>query len=200
MKKGQSRVDSKYHSGLSGPVKGLKRVGFFSIHDSVAFAWDVLEGRLPKMYSECDVFYSDLAWKAGFERFNERAGVKDQRSFAQYMEAVSKIIMGTRAASVIVTGKHAERYLPNHCQALHSTLNGLPCMVYVYNTKINCKDETTIDILKYMASRYKRVGDFCCGYGRSGRIFARHGKSFVMSDFNPECIGYIAQNAERWFR
>ncbi len=53
-------------------------------------------------------------------------------------------------------------------------------------------------MLFHLAERYNRVGDFTCGYGRVGRIFSGAGKTWVMSDYNPTCIGYIGMNASGW--
>jgi 2-polyprenyl-3-methyl-5-hydroxy-6-metoxy-1,4-benzoquinol methylase len=57
---------------------------------------------------------------------------------------------------------------------------------------------TDIEVIGHLARRYARVGDFCCGYGRTLRLFARHGKRFTGSDYNARCIGYIAEHAPEW--
>jgi hypothetical protein len=53
-------------------------------------------------------------------------------------------------------------------------------------------------MLHAIAQRYDTVGDPCCGYGRAGRFFLRAGKRAVLSDFDPHCIGYIAEHAGGW--
>jgi hypothetical protein len=54
------------------------------------------------------------------------------------------------------------------------------------------------ELLHALAQRYDVAGDFCAGYGRTARFFLRSGKRAVVSDFNPQCIGYIAEHAEDW--
>jgi hypothetical protein len=56
------------------------------------------------------------------------------------------------------------------------------------------------EFLHALSQRYDLAGDFCCGYGRTGRFFLRSGKRAVLSDFNSTCIGYVAGMVETWTR
>ncbi len=73
-----------------------------------------------------------------------------------------------------------------------------PAVAYVYNAGFTPEWDGTDQLLDYLAARFDRVGDFCAGYGWVPRAFARAGKTFVASDVNPLCIGYIAAHAEEW--
>jgi hypothetical protein len=56
--------------------------------------------------------------------------------------------------------------------------------------------KSTDDLLHYVARYHSCIGDFCCGYGQSARIFRSEGKQFVCSDFNASCIGFIRETME----
>ena len=51
-----------------------------------------------------------------------------------------------------------------------------------------------------LAARYSCIGDFCCGYGRTAKRFNEAGKRFVVSDYNPAWIGYMAKEWQGWLR
>jgi hypothetical protein len=52
----------------------------------VTFVHDIMSSpTLPDQYGPCDVLVTDLPWQRGFETFNERAGVDDGRTYAQFM-------------------------------------------------------------------------------------------------------------------
>ncbi len=157
-------------------------------------------GPLPPEYKACDVLYTDLPWRPGFEEFNRRAGVEG-REYQEFLAAVSRIVNDFPGPVVLVTGKHARRDLPAPDHVMKSRLNGAPCIALSYRldpAKFCINPEFCFcDVemfLTWLAERFECVGDFCCGYGRVGRIFQEYGRRWVMSDFNPTCIGYIGEN------
>ena len=67
-------IKKNYHSALTNDLKNQKEVEFFKIKNSIAFYYNIIDSLgLPKEYSKCDVLYSELSWKGGLKRFNERA-------------------------------------------------------------------------------------------------------------------------------
>ncbi len=100
-----------YHSAHLAPVTTSPRFAHVSTH-GVALVHDVTTGPLPKAYSECDLLYADLPWRAGFHEFNLRAGVADDRRYGEFMDAVSDLIRGDSRPVVLVTGRHAAKLLP----------------------------------------------------------------------------------------
>ena len=159
-------------------------------HTALKSVHDLFTGPLPEEYRVCDVFYTDLPWQAGFQAFEQRVGAQG-RSYREFMATVSCIVRGLGVCCVLVTGRHALKHLPIPEAVMTSTLNGSPCLLVVYHAHFDRHFWTTIDLLHYLAEHFQCVGDFCCGYGRAGLIFTRHGKRFVMSDYNPRCISYI---------
>jgi hypothetical protein len=189
----------EYHSVYLDPIPALP-VQRWAGHGSVAFVHDILAGPLPAEYASCDVLYADLPWRAGFGRYNQRAGVTDGRTFRQFMTAVAAVLDQHRGPAVLVTGKHALPYLPAPSQLVPLTMPVLdqPALAVLYNMAVSGEWVTTDDLLAYLAAAYIRVGDFCCGYGRTARTFAEAGRTFVASDHNPECVGYVAAHAASW--
>jgi hypothetical protein len=141
------------------------------------------------------VFYSDLPWYTnfGFQRFNDRAAVYDGRTYQQFMDAITAILTTVQVPTMFVTGHHAKPHLPPPTYKFPLHLNEYPAVAYCYH--FDGKPpvaKSAAAVLHEMADRFACVGDYCCGYGTAGRIFAQHGKRFVMSDFNPQCIGAFA--------
>jgi hypothetical protein len=186
-----------YHSALHPAIFAERVARVEHPNGSIAMVHDVMDG-LPEEMNDCDVLYADLPWRDGFGRFNRRAGVRDDRTYPALMRAVSEALNASSAAAVMVTGKHAKRLLPPADAEVPVTLNGGPSVAYVYRMEAlpmpgpNREYLPARDLLAFLADRYDRVGDFCCGYGRSGRTFIGAGKTAVLSDLNPMCIGMIA--------
>lgn len=189
-----------YHSALDIAVSA-EPLDRFESGGSVAFVHDVMEGYLPEEYRTCDILYSDLAWQQGFVKFNRRARKEDGRKYREYMAAVSSILEERITPAIMVTGKHARKLLPKAHYEVPVRLNGPEVVAYCYDFLEEPPGGMDAEeLIRYMARErhYERIGDFHCGYGRSGRVFQEEGKSWVMSDFNPMCIGVIAKTAQTW--
>jgi hypothetical protein len=186
--------------GSAAPVQRIK------IGKSVAFVADICTG-LPAEFASCDILYSEIAWERTFARFAERAGVP--ASYDSYITAVAQIAqnaLGGKAPPVIlICGKSALKHLPTPTARMDVNLNtGGPFIAVAVTVSFGAKlprvterhkNWTNVDtesLLRALAKKYDRVGDFSCGYGNTGLVFANAGKTFVMSDMNAECIGHIA--------
>lgn len=193
--------ESVYHTSLKPPLTGIEPCTRWKESESfAAFVWDIMAGPLPPRYSKCDVLYADLPWQDGFDEFNRRAGVNGGRTYRGFMAAVSAVVEAQRYRPVyLVTGRHALKYLPDPDQTFSLRLDETPSLAIAYNVKhVGRSFGVADELLRYLARQHERVGDFCCGYGRSGRIFRRAGRAFTLSDVNAECIGYIAAHAAEW--
>lgn len=188
-------VADQYHTGLAGGVYvggAAPPVDRYEIEGSVAFVHDITTGPLPEEYEPCDVLYADPPWESGFAVFNERAGVVGV-SYPELIIAVANIILASPVPVVLMWGQKALAKLPEPDQVLPGVLNGGDVSTLVYGASFEGAAG-----LPELASQFNRVGDFMCGYGRSGRVFREAGKAFTMSDYNAGCIGYIAMNAAGW--
>lgn len=195
-----------YHSALAPPLEAKPITEHVEIGESLAFTHDLRHG-LPIVYAACDVFYTDLPWRDGFLVFEARAGAvkaklegrpstltvsKETPRYEGFLQNVAAIVESVKQPVVLVTGKHALRGLPRPEHLYNTYLNGASAVALVYRTELKSYGNE-FEILRELAQRFNCVGDFCCGYGRTGRVFKEAGKRFVMSDFNPACIGRIAQ-------
>jgi hypothetical protein len=187
-----------YH-GAHKPTVDAPRCTHWCDRSSSAFVHDLIGGSLPHAYGTCDVLYTDLPWQKGFDTFNKRAGIDDGRTYREFMAAVSGVITGTTQPAYLVTGRHALSLLPEPAQVLATRLNEDASVIIAYNVpKTHKTFGEARELLRSLATQYERVGDFCCGYGSAARAFRRQGKTFVASDVNPYCIGYIATHAKDW--
>lgn len=187
-----------YHGAHRPPVDALGRLRW-SDGSSLAFVHDLIGGSLPRSYDDCDVFYTDLPWQKGFGVFNERAGIDDGRTYREFMAAVSGVITGVSQPVYLVTGRHALSLLPEPAQVLATRLNEDAAVIVAYNVhKIHRTFGEARELLRSLAAHHERVGDFCCGYGSAARAFRRQGKTFVASDVNSRCVGYVAAHAKDW--
>lgn len=167
----------------------------------VAFVHDLMSApTLPGEYAGCDILVADLPWQAGFETFNKRAGLDGGRTYASFMARVAEIVEATTVPLYLVTGRHALSRLPAPDVVLPMRLNEDEAVAYGYRPGSEAEGAygVTHEFLYALAQRYSVGGDFCCGYGRTGRFFLRSGKRAVLSDFNQWCVGYIAEHAAEW--
>lgn len=169
---------------------------------SEAFVWDVAEhGRLPAAFDSCDVLYADLPWLAGYHGYLDRAGATRRPSFKTFMGAVGSLLSFWSKPAVLVTGAHAKRLLPPAAQELPVRMpvaSRQQAVAYVYGMGLTVDWDMTDGLLNRLAHSFTRVGDFCAGYGWAPRAFIRAGGTFVASDINPQCVGYIAAHAAEW--
>jgi len=144
---------------------------------------------LPKEFEECDVFYIESAWPHGLKVFNERAH-KEVR-FDDYVKALHGIAE-RGVPTFIVAGKTAGKILSDASFNTMISLRGeTEVNLYSYNITTPVYAKTTFDLLDYLATKYECVGDPCCGLGLTGRVFLKHGKKAVISDYNGRCINYL---------
>lgn len=182
----------KYHTALKSPVD-VAPVQRIKVGDSVAFQHDIFRG-LPLEYAVCDVLYADLPWADGFEIFEARAG-KSGRNYESFLKAIWAVIEGTSKPVVVTVGKKGAKHLPTPENIYKTVLNGAPAVALAYRLSLTNHESTTA-IVDELASRFSCMGNFCCGYGRTVKVFHDAGKRFVASDYNAKCIGVMGE----WFK
>ncbi len=183
----------KYHSALSSKelIEGAPLVQRVEIPGfGVAFAHDVRNGVPPDYLLSVDVLYADLPWPAGFALFEARANSAGG-TYMEFIGAVAEWVRVLGKPAVLTTSKAAVKWMPKPDSTVTVRLNSADALALCYGVDVPAQVDT-VDVLQMLASQFKCVGDFCCGYGRSGRVFAGRGGKFVMSDYNPQCIGVIA--------
>jgi len=185
---------SKYHSALSQEActLGVDRCEFSS---GVAFRWSIMDG-LPKEFSACDVIYSDPPWRAGVEKFNKRAGVS-HFDYNELVNAISKALRGTKIPAFLMVGKsESKQYQGWESMApIRSHVHGGVAVLIAYNYQLPILPDglDTEKFILWLAKKFNCVGDFCCGYGTTGRLFEQAGKRSVMCDYNSKCIARVQE-------
>jgi hypothetical protein len=195
-------VREPYHTALlSGHVEDVEPRDHWAEGGDEAFVHDLLSGPLPKPYRRCDLLYAEVPWPHGFDRFEERAGVEEaQRTWVDLMSAFIEGALNLNAPLVFVTNRAHHLELPQPNRKVPGRLNGAHAMLWCYDIEVpgGNVNGSDLQLLDWLARRHECIGDPMCGYGRAGRVFSRRGKHFVMSDYNPNCIGYIAERAASW--
>lgn len=191
-----------YHSAHRAPHEASP-VQRWEGSGCLAFTHDLMASpRLPPEFALCDVLIAEVPWQKGFATFNQRAGVDDERTYAGFLRRLSEIVDSvTTTPLYLVTGRHAVARLPKPDAKVEMMLNEWDALVLGYRPGPEleqCQSGVIPEFLHALAQRHDVAGDFACGYGRTARFFLRSGKRAVMSDFNPKCIGYIAEHAAEW--
>jgi hypothetical protein len=198
-----------YHSAHKPPVADAPAADRVDWNGSVALVHDIVtaptDRPLPAEYDTCDAIVTDLPWANGFGEFNRRAGVKDGRTYRDFLAALARVITTRDTPIYLVTGQHAFKQLPDCLPepafSAPVRLNEYQSVVIAYRAPVPTRRWTIAqDVLLDVAASNRRIGDFCCGYGRTARIALGHGRTFVASDNNPYCIGYVAEHLPEWTR
>ena len=197
-----------YHTALPGHnLTDAPPREWFALGDSIAFQHDVNDG-FPREALEADILYADLPWRDGYEEFLHRAvaasgqtDVVDRaKAYERWLYQLNCQLAAFGKPWIVVGGYASVRFLG--CEWVRPVrLNGSQAMAMGARCHRPPEDVADADgLLRWLAGdpQFNRVYDFCCGYGRSARIFHEAGKSFVATDFNPDCIGHIAQEAPKW--
>lgn len=179
----------KYHTALK-PEHEAAPCQTVVVDDCLAFCHDIFAG-LPDEYRFAEVIYTEIPWLDGFDTFEGRVGAKG-RDYASFLVALGNIIMESDLPMVIVAGKKARKYLPEPVEAYSTKLNGAPAAAYCYRIGLS-NYASDMAILDELTKRFNVGGDFCCGYGRTAKAFRDAGKKFIVSDYNPTCIGHIRE-------
>lgn len=181
----------KYHSGLGKQyIQDYESIERFETKNILAFYNDITDLNIPNEAEFCDVIYTEIAWKIGLKKFNDRAEKNTQ--FNDYCNAVSYYINTINKPTVIIAGVNDKKWLPEPKQTIKTQLNKGNVIAYVYNCNV-FKHKNTLGILNELSKRYQCCYDFCCGYGNTAIPFLNNGKKAILSDYNKKCIGYIKQ-------
>jgi hypothetical protein len=184
-----------YHSAHY-PEQPAPAVYRYESRYGIAFAHDVTRAPLPGEYDACGVFYCDPPWRSGYAAFAARANAVavDYRRFMGALVAAIPL----HKPAVFVTGKHADKLIPADFSRTPVRLNEHAAIAYSRGFLPPKAAKTADDIGRVLAEEYRCGGDPCCGYGNTAKWFAQVGKRYVVSDINPRCIGYIAQQERGW--
>lgn len=190
--------DYALHSALSKELETPALVSHEGAN-GLSLAYDVaaMHG-LPDAFASVDVLYAEPPFPAGWKTFHDRVDLEPAMSYKEFIALCSRQYLFR--PGVLILGNQATRYAgPARAVTRHllhrKSLDQVNALWYGIDPPEEDMANVT-DVINHLATQFDTVGDFCCGYGVTGRIFADHGKRYVMSDVNPRCVGYIA--AQEW--
>lgn len=190
-------IKSAYHTFRRPPLPP-KPLHTFTHQKCFGIVNDLIENKtLPKQFATCDVFYSEMPFRAGFPIFEERArsGHADQRTYEDLLEGARRAVnffLERKIPGCVICSKKDMKALPDPGRVIGVDLNGYGESMAIYgDIPERIDNETNETFIHGLASYFNRIGDFTCGYGIAPRIFFSRGKTFVASDYNPDCIGHL---------
>ncbi len=153
---------------------------------------------LPEESAHCDVLYAEPAWRAGYAKFNSRAGfaqLPPSRSYESYLAALRTLVQSfSPNPSFMCIGKSMAKRLSPHWT--------VPTSLHCGNALIagwNCGRQSvphsisnSVELIDHLATKFNFVYDPCCGYGNACVAFFLAGKRFLGCDINRKCIGVLA--------
>jgi 16S rRNA G966 N2-methylase RsmD len=185
-----------YHTALKGGhTENAEPISIYRHGDSIAFQHDIFNP-YPVIYDSCDMIYFDPPWREGAKIFDERVGIAG-RSFEQLTGRISELILETKAPVILSCGKWGEKMLPEPDWIIETDLKATvgKCSVYGYRTPY-MPFSYGKELLPLIAQRFNVLGNWFCGYGNLAFEAVKYNKTFIVSDYNPQCIGYIKANME----
>jgi hypothetical protein len=188
-----------YHSALKKELNIDNELYYRQKDDNIAFQHDITEG-IPLIYNQCDVLYSEVSWSHGYNIFAERAKVVSS-TYLEYINILIEMIKTNKSQPIFLIVENKIKHLFTNAISdltinqlkLHSYPTTLIISNYQNDFLENSSIITNYDLLYYLAQNFNKVGDFCCGYGNTAKIFKQYNKNFICSDINPKCIYYIAK-------
>lgn len=181
------KIPENYHSAFQEEPKGLGELDYFS-SDKGTVLWHDIHNGIREEFRACDCVYVEPAWQKGYQTFQDRAGVKSP-SFAEYLGAIQRAIVELGKPAFVVGGKHMlRRWTPDDTAPIR--MNGFDALLMAWNEQAPVGVKNVLQLQTVLTSKYDKVLDFCCGYGKHLTQF----KSFVGADFNKKCVYYIAHN------
>ena len=184
-------ADYKYHSALKiglNVLEDVKPLTRFEEGGHIGLQHDFVRYGLPVDMNKCDVIYGECPWPQGFKIFDERAG-ELPRSYNLFKAATKSMIQRETRPVFLILGKILLNALPVPNGTADIILNKGNVMVAWWNCNYNGPLTNNTDLTRYLGSKYKTIGDFCCGYGEPLFTFLQGGgDAFVGSDHNGKCI------------
>lgn len=187
-----------YHSAYSPPM-GAQPMQ--TCANGTVFVHDIMSAQeLPAQYDDAGALYVEIPWQKGFSVFNKRAGVKDGRTYAQFLSRVDLLALDADRPVYVITSAAAGKQLSGKAYPIlldRPDFKPVASAVVAYNT-LAPLERTTSKLISRLVREWITVGDFCCGYGTTIRAAIRNGTAFVASDYNAEAIGYVCANLGKW--
>lgn len=193
-------MDYAYHSAIkSQPLVESPRLARWESSLGVALTHDLAaDPVLPAEFAKCDVFYAEPPFPAGWKVFHDRLNLEPAMAYRDFIRVCSELV--AERGGVLIVSKQAEKFAapPRYSSLITLHRDTWEALALWYGMVPTKTLPDVPSILRHLAQQFEVVGDFCSGYGYTGRIFVEQGKRFVLSDVDPHCTGYVSEHAEGW--
>jgi 16S rRNA G966 N2-methylase RsmD len=186
-----------YHSALKTiNQQSWPMVKRYSNQYIEAFAFDFEEAQeMPTEFKKADFIYCEPPWQRGYNEFNKRVSKTSGKGWGTLISKLGEYGKSTGKPCVILGDKVFRKYLQGYDEyPLYFVIHRCPVIAYVvnFNDMAGVNDNHALQDRLY--ERYDIGLDMFCGYGILGRHALKHKKRAILTDFNEQCIGYIANN------
>lgn len=187
-----------YHSALKKQLIINNELTEYSKAKSYVFQWDLTKG-IPDIYKQCDLIYVEPSWSQGYDIFQKRCNDSiDRSNYLDYMIEISRYVNSALHPVYIILEKKIQYLFKQPSEKILVNLHNYKSDLLIFNDNLNIDNLnitnlTNYNIINILAEKYNLVGDFCCGYGNTAKVFREHNKNFICSDINAKCVYYIAK-------
>lgn len=177
-----------YHTALKRKYTSYKddSIDYYEHNGNYAFVNNIKQ--IHPLFYKADCIYSEISWQAGFQIFQERAGIK-KYDYKEYIKDIVNCIETLKIPAFILTGKHILKYCEPH-YIINARIEAIKlnciCCIWYHNP-------VEEPLIKYIATEFNVILDFCCGYGDFIPEVLKANKNFICCDINKSCITYIAR-------
>jgi hypothetical protein len=158
---------------------------------------DISKG-LPEAMLKADVLYSEVPYQKGYSVFYDRAGGVPLVPYAEFLAKLGSEMRRFGKPAYLLGPKISPTHLRPDGHAVCKCLGLEATISWWVDEPFWSDGSSTTTIINALASRHLTVADPLCGYGTTARIFVEAGKRFIVSDLNPDYIGWIAANCAAW--
>lgn len=160
----------------------------------LTFQHDICKG-VDERFKKCDAIHSEIAWRAGYDKFIDNTIASDT-TFDDYINGIVSVCRELSVPAFIVCGKAMLKKMnPDAILKIKYTFHNCDAYYAIYN--YNGEMEGVFDEYSgrdWVAKTFNCILDPCCGYGIIANDIIKHNKQGVLSDINVECLEYISNN------
>lgn len=193
-----------FHSAITSvPVHPAQPVEEYESANITAFRHDIERDDIARLDRFTpDFIYIEPPFPRGYRVFNARVNKRDALGWDNMIRAAVAFIKRKRVPAYIAGDESFTRLMAgsipvdivSSCDSVRGIKNPRS-IAFCFNTRPTGAD-STLQLMDSLMAQHAVGMDFFCGYGILGRYALKHGKRAVLSDINPQCIGFIKENEE----
>jgi hypothetical protein len=169
--------------------------------DVTGLLFDIEKDEIPEQFYECNFLYSDLPWRQGYKVFNDRVGASGtsyeifltNAFLVAYKLGIPFFFTAEKSVgrTIAMAFPNQRLYVSKIFFEPHNTVCNLYSNILVSEHPTLQYCQTTSELIRQCLTLYGKGLDFACGYGNIVIEAIKLNIPVVVSDFNPNCLGYI---------